>query len=369
MRRATLLRGAAGAAALLLSTGVTTTTPLADAAKPRPESIYRLHITINTTSTSHALFVQDPADLVTAKVGDKQPAAAGAGTGSFGSGPLSVARPSSARRAVTRYVLALTPGNSASVGLMSVKGSRGASQITVENANGSGTSKIASFSHKKKHGDRRLLQLPLGKVTAGGPVEGSEPLSPRVFAFYYPWYLESYWYGRAIAPYNRNERPYDSGDPVAIQRHIRQASGAGIEGFISSWFGPGTMTDDNLKVVFQEAPPGLEVGIYFETLSEEFTTKKKVLDAFRYLLTNYATQPQYPTYRGKPLVLIYQPQFILRPEGGAPNPRYRDVWRSIFKTLRSEGHDVATNASSSNPQDLRVFDGLHLYGTVDNPNR
>lgn len=347
---------------VLLSALTVPRAPVAEAASSPPEPIYRLLITIRSSSTSQALFLGDPADVVTARATVKRPATAVAGVGTFGAGPLSVSRPESADRVRVRYVVAVTPAGASSLTLRSVKASSGTSTIVIANANGSDPRRIATFRHRRSHGVERILRLPTEVVAAGGAVAGTAPLSPRVHAFYYPWYLQSYWFGRAIAEYNRNERPYDSGDTEAIQRHLRQARAAGIDSFISSWFGPGTMTDDNLKILFDQLPEqGFKVGVYFETLSEDFSSKRAVLDAFRYILTNYATRPQYEQYRGKPVVYIYLPQFVLRPASDSPNPRYRRVWRQIFRTLREEGFDFATTGMSGDPRDLRVFDGLHLY--------
>lgn len=338
--------------------------PASSATSTPAEPIYRLRVTVTTSSTSEALYLRSPADIVTARILTKRLSTANAGVGTFGAGPLSLATPSGEDRIKARYLIAVTPDGASALVFESVKAVSGASTVVVENLNGASASKLASVRHTRADGTARSFSLPLSRVSAGGPVAGTQPLRPRVYSFYYPWYQQSYWFGGAIAGYNRNERPYDSGDPAAIQRHVAQAQRARIDGFISSWFGPGTITDQNLEVVFDQLPDrGFKVGVYFETLSEAFLTKRAVVNGFRYLLTNYASRPQYAHYRGKPVVYIYQPQFVLRTEGESANPRYRSVWRSVWRTLREEGYEVATIASSTNPDDLRIFDGLHLYST------
>ena len=55
--------------------------------------------------------------------------------------------------------------------------------------------------------------------------------------------------------------------PQAIARHIEQAQAAGIDGFITSWWGPGTETDRNLVTLLDLAEErDFKVAIYFETL-------------------------------------------------------------------------------------------------------
>lgn len=352
----------AGCLAFMPLLGISPDTDQAVAAPPPPEPIYRLRITIKTSSTSQALYLEPPSDFVTARVSEHLSGGT-VGLGHFGAGPLSVSVSESSERVVVRYVVALTPDTASDLVFRSVKANSGRSTIMIANLNRASPEPIRSIRHKRSHGLVRTFRLSVKSVAARGPVPGTVPLNPRVYSFYYPWYQRSYWFGGAIARYNRNEQPYDSDDPEAIDRHIRQARTARIDGFISSWFGPGTMTDENLNVVFDRLPEhGFNVAVYFETLGESFTSKRAVADAFRYLFTNFTSRPQYARYRGDPVIYIYQPQSVLRPYDGSANPRYRRVWRSIFRTLRAEGYEFSTVASSADPRDLRVFDGLHLYG-------
>ena len=88
-----------------------------------------------------------------------------------------------------------------------------------------------------------------------------------VWAFYYPWYIMDHWNSNILI--DRPETPYASNDPEAIARHIEQAQSAGIDGFISSWWGPNSPdTDPNLQILLDLAlESDFAVTIYFETLT------------------------------------------------------------------------------------------------------
>lgn len=89
------------------------------------------------------------------------------------------------------------------------------------------------------------------------PLEGTPPLEGEIqslesektfWAFYYPWYEMWSWHSDWLQDWP--EILYSSDDPEAIARHIDQAQSAGIDGFISSWWGPGSYTDQNLATLF-----------------------------------------------------------------------------------------------------------------------
>ena len=45
--------------------------------------------------------------------------------------------------------------------------------------------------------------------------------------------------------------PYDSLDPELIEAQIRLAQGAGIDGFITSWWGPGEREDKGFAMLLE----------------------------------------------------------------------------------------------------------------------
>lgn len=327
------------------------------------ESVYVLRVKITTTAGSQALYFLSPTTFIVGRGRVvKGSSRATVSTGGYGVAPLVLTRLRGRRPVTARFTVAITTPPSFPATFYSVKTGGGRSTILLKNLNRRPAKRIARWTHRKRHGASRHLAVSTKKIAARGPARDTNPLSPRVLAFYYPWYSRSSWFGASIARYNRNEHPYSSDEAEAIRRHLRQAKRARIDAFISSWFGPGTQTDRNTKALFDELPgSGVKVALYFETLSESFSSRKKVIQGLKYALDTYGKRPQYSTFHHRPLIYIYSPQHLFRAEGEPANPRYRAKWRSILRSLSADGYRFATIASSIDKRDLRVFDGLHLY--------
>jgi hypothetical protein len=175
---------------------------------------------------------------------------------------------------------------------------------------------------------------------------------PRmVWAFYYPWYRLNDWSSEILV--DRPSIPYASDDPDAIARHIEQAQEAGIDGFISSWWGPDSDTDQNLVPLLDLAQErGFAVTIYFETLRGDGPQPKHVIIRWlRYLLTTHTDHPAFFKINGVPLVVFWA-------SGAVP----LETWGEIFETLRGEGLDLFTFGIGYSSANFEVFDGIHEYG-------
>jgi hypothetical protein len=175
---------------------------------------------------------------------------------------------------------------------------------------------------------------------------------PRmIWTFYYPWYSMSDWTSEILV--DRPSIPYASNDPEAIARHIEQAQQAGIDGFISSWWGPDSDTDQNLVPLLDLAQErGFAVTVYFETLRGDGPQPKNVIIRWlRYLLTTHADHPAFYRVNGVPLVVFWA-------SGAVPI----ETWGEIFDTLRSEGLDLFTFGIGYSSTNFEVFDGIHEYG-------
>jgi hypothetical protein len=132
------------------------------------------------------------------------------------------------------------------------------------------------------------------------------PESP-VLAFYYPWYSEgdfdrSRMWDVPVAPYNSDDRP-------TIARQIKDASGAGITGFISSWMGKGNRTDHNFATLLDVSKgTGFASTIYFE--SGSFGSRQEVIDNLRYVMSTYGSHPNLARVGGKPALFFWAPAAI-----------------------------------------------------------
>ncbi|MFH1150894.1 MAG: endo-1,3-alpha-glucanase family glycosylhydrolase [Actinomycetota bacterium] len=191
------------------------------------------------------------------------------------------------------------------------------------------------------------------------PVEGTPAL-----AFYYPWYgSQDDWSSEILS--DRPAQPYVSDDEAAILRQIEQAQGAGLDGFISSWWGPGTYTDENLALLLDVASrEGFRVAVNFETLADKDAEGKdspieeaRISKWLEYLLVTYADHPAMMEVDGKPLVFLW-----------ASDAVELEAWRRVLGGLERRGHDATfigmVGAGGPPAGSLDVFDGLHVYNPL-----
>lgn len=186
------------------------------------------------------------------------------------------------------------------------------------------------------------------------PPRQAEIQRPRrmLWAFYYPWYRAGDWSSAQLK--DRPATRYSSDDPAAIARQIEQAKGAGIDGFISSWWGPGDYTDKNLKRLLDLARErSFAVTIYFETLGDGGRPRGAELLTrwLTYLITTYRDHPAFMKVSGKPLIVLWA-------SGAVPLA----TWQEVLAKLRAQGLDATYLAMGYDVANLATFDGLHEYG-------
>ncbi len=184
--------------------------------------------------------------------------------------------------------------------------------------------------------------------TFASPTHAQRP--PLVLAFYYNWFDENTW-----TPSRVPDMPavkYVSRDPGAMARHIQQAKSAGIDAFVVSWWGAGNPTDDNFKVLLDQArAANFRVAVDFELTSPFYHSKDDAVRSLRNLLANHAQHPAYLRAEGKPVVFFWREQ------------KYSvDEWRAIRDAVDPQRQSlwIAEGVKDALPY-LNVFDGFHLY--------
>ncbi len=197
---------------------------------------------------------------------------------------------------------------------------------------------------------RFTVDLSALKTAAPAQLELPRP-AKMVWAFYYPWYYATSWTSGQLK--DRPAKPYSSDDAKAIARHIEEAQAAGIDGFISSWWGPGHYTDKNLKLLLEAARGnGFQVTIYFETLrSSGGRDREEIYQWLSYFIPAYRDHPALLKVDGKPLIVVWASEAVPLA-----------TWEEVFRTLRAQGLDAVYLAMGRNAANLEVFDGLHEYG-------
>ena len=247
--------------------------------------------------------------------------------------------------------------------LESTKGDIGSVTIQIYQFNSNAPVLVASMTNAMmgRSPNTMSFNLSLSALLDGSPDFGLlRPRVPRtILAFYYPWYPFDWW-GRT----DLRDHPltlYSSGSEVAIARHVRQARQSGIDGFISSWWGPNDFTDVNFgKLLGEAARQQVKASIYFETLTgdpPQARPLEEVLSWLRYFFQTYSTNTNLLRIEGKPVLFIYAAESLPA-----------RTWTQIFSTLRSEGHDAYYSGDTLSASYLTAFDGLHDYAPASRVN-
>ena len=201
------------------------------------------------------------------------------------------------------------------------------------------------------------LSLDFHEVLEGAPYQLSGPVVPKkAWAFYFPWYSDAVWdSGQNLK--DTPAQPYDSHDAAAIARQIDQAQQAGIDGFIVTWQGPGSVTDQALPIILQTAEQkGFDIAIRYDALDArgEPRIQSELTQQLINLLSNYGPHPAFMKVSGRPVVFVADSTAV--PIG---------TWATVFGLVRTASLDgfFLGETSSQNQDDLDVFDSLYT-GTV-----
>jgi len=327
---------------------------------------YRLRIELTTSADWTTLELLNPENVLTIRQVNTLWSPDGANA-EFSM--LSLNQPLSAAQANTRVALtadyAIAPqAIDQPLNFLLQKGTLNSSTVLIYNLVGENSSLLLEVNHQSTptgDSDTNPLNftLDLSRLRAVPPQEASHGFaheSPMVWAFYYPWYSLDDWDSDQLV--DRPLERYASSDPQAIARHIKLAQAAGIDGFISSWLGPGTETDRNLIALLDlAAENGFNVAIYFETLSHGGEQDDHEIFAWiAYVIRTYGSHPAYMRMDNKPLI-------VLSTTGGAT---FRD-WTIVSNALFLQEIKSLQLGMGYRSSNLELFDGYHDYAVFSYP--
>lgn len=193
---------------------------------------------------------------------------------------------------------------------------------------------------------------------AAEPAPAAHPDVPRlVLASYLTWYDGDGWDDCNISAGDRPAEPYSSDDAAAISRHVQQALGAGIDGFLLHWFAPGERTDANMaQLLAQSGGTGFQSSVVFLRHlwhGSPAPSEDSLSESLAYLINTYGSHPNFLRLDGKPVIFFADMQ---RVPGGNPV----EVWRAIRNRVDPD-HQTWWIAEGLDPSYLSVFDGLYVY--------
>ena len=197
-------------------------------------------------------------------------------------------------------------------------------------------------------------------------IENAVPeLKGKVFAAYYIWY------GNPIGPsgelYHWNNiaeddikgaahypllGPYDSQDPNVIRAQIRMAKQAGIDGFLTSWWGPAAFEDRSFQTLLEVArEEDFSILMYYESVRDELTVEL-ISEELDYFLSNYGNHPAYLRDSGKPVIFVYVPSY---------NNRGEDFWLSVRQNVENNYGPITLIGDHTGRDLFNAFDAFHCY--------
>jgi len=277
-------------------------------------------------------------------------------------------------------LVALDPGESPVV--VVGKGHIGETRVSVEAWAGGAFEEVAEFSHSGVNlmdpvANQRAYRLDGGRLS-GYMIDVETPeLTPGseklVLAFHYPWYGARdgpaggwvHWgepEGESIpeSAHYPILGPYDSLDPGVAEAQIRLAQGAGVDGFISSWWGPGEREDEAFALLLGKAEElGFRTTIYFESVRPSDRPVLTSLDVAReleYVLETYGGSDAFMRLWGKPVVFVYNAEAHGRGPG---------FWAEARSILEKRWGEVLLIGDYRAEDFNAVFDGAHTYIEID----
>lgn len=345
------------------NTAEPTRTPL----PPGTVEYYRVRLEYLTTSDWSTLDLFTTENVLAIKtietIGEPENLSAGAGRLALNQ-PLAESATGTIVGVIVDYALAPEALDQA-LEFHSQKGDIGHSTIGIFSIAGETPELIQAIEHAGVVADSGGMNPKSFTVDLSG-LKGTPPLNGRidrgtrqkmVWAFYYPWYSMDSW------TFWLKDHPlvwYESANREVILRHVEQAQGAGIDGFISSWWGPASDTDVNLRKLLDIAQEkDFKVSIYFETLAGPGETpldETRLREWLAYAIRQYRDHPAFMTVDGKPLIVLW---------ASAEVPL--ETWEGVIASLRTDGLDAVYLGMGYNPGGLDVFNGLHDYGVFTYP--
>ena len=191
------------------------------------------------------------------------------------------------------------------------------------------------------------------------PVPAGERM---VLATYYSWFDEHTWAVPCVGNFPLER--YNSGDPNVIARHLQQAIGAGLDGFVVAWPGPGTGPDNNFGTLLNmSAGTNFRSTVHVETNCPQFRSTDDIVAALRYLIQNRASNPSFLRYGGKPVIFFTDMERVFRGPGPVSVAEALEGWRSIRQQV-DPNHDTIWIAEGVSLAYQDVFDGHYLLNTI-----
>lgn len=192
-------------------------------------------------------------------------------------------------------------------------------------------------------------------ASAPAPYARSQNNRP-VIADYLVWHNPSTFDGRLTWDVPA-DGPYDSSDIQTIQRHIRNAQEACLDGFAVHWFGPDDpITTDNFeRLLDASVGTSLRHAIVIQANTVPNADEDTILDSVLHIMDYWMAHPNYLKLDGRAVIL-----FTDMPRPWGSDAAALEGWRSIRESADPD-RETIWMAEGLYPTYNPLFDGLYVY--------
>ncbi len=199
---------------------------------------------------------------------------------------------------------------------------------------------------------RLLMVAPLvACLTCGLAVAAEDPPDgPLVLALYHGRYDWSTW---SEPTCDEPLHLYVSADASAVDRHVREAKSAGIDGLVQMWYGPrlaDNPTAPNLELLLDSADRHeMRVAVLLDMTGPFMRTPDDVVAALAAVREELAPNRAYMAVEGRPVIFFLGQQLFPL-----------SVWESL-RAGTDASRAMIWIAEGTSVDSLSVFDGLYLH--------
>lgn len=146
-----------------------------------------------------------------------------------------------------------------------------------------------------------IMVASLAACVSQPPAPETQPSgAPVRLAFYYGWFGGAHgagWNQQGLDPftkYHPTDGYYNSSDLSLVQKQVGEMQYAGLQGGIASWWGQGSLTDQNVAVDLQAARgTTFRWTLYYEPEGSGNPSVSQIQSDLNYIKTKYANNPAF----------------------------------------------------------------------------
>ena len=136
----------------------------------------------------------------------------------------------------------------------------------------------------------------------------------QVGVYYYPWYAHDFHGGNYLREHLLPPQPpelgeYNDREPAIINQHLDWSRFAGIDFWVTSWWGPNSREDITTldHILTHPNLDDIKIALFYETTgrTDNFSQYQNLAPDIEYIADHYFDHPNYLKINGRPVLFIY----------------------------------------------------------------